>query len=79
MERDLRQDTFLDQEDAGDFACRACAYNQVICFGYHRGRWEALPLPDKLTSEASDVAEMFVAKKNRVTKSREARGLWPAG
>ena len=70
---------FWTKEDAGNFACRACANNQAICFGNCRGRWEALPLPSKVTSEVSGIAEMFVASRTRFTFSREARGLWPAG
>lgn len=70
---------YWSEEDPGNFACRACAYNQAICFGNISGRWEALPLPSKLTDGVSGVASMFVAKRARITKSRQARGLWPAG
>ncbi|KAH0284366.1 hypothetical protein M436DRAFT_82948 [Aureobasidium namibiae CBS 147.97] len=70
---------FWTTAESGNFACRACAYNQAICFGNTQGRWEALPLPNELTGEASGITTMFVSPKARVTKSRQARGLWPAG
>lgn len=63
--------------NAGKFACKACANNRVICFGNNNGRWEALPLPDKVLEDNPSIKQKYISFRNTISKSRQALGVWP--
>jgi hypothetical protein len=67
---------YWTNSEAGSFACRACANNQVICFGNIDGVWVALPLPYEVVEEDSTMKQMYISYRGAISRACQARGVW---
>jgi hypothetical protein len=59
------------------FTCRACANNQVPCFGVLDGRLVALPLPPEVVAATSTILGLVVESRSSISKDPQFRSrVW---